>query len=309
MNTLRRLAFLTAAFAYAVIVLGFVVRITGSGMGCGDDWPLCNGRIIPSFDSVETVLEYGHRLAVLGLTALTVALAGYALRLRPAPGGSGPGGTDRPALLALGILILQSVLGAITVKLELPPHTVVLHLGAGLALLATLIVLGLRAGVHSGVTVPPSGARVGRGGIVAAALLGAVVILMGGVTATTGAAPACQGFPLCNGEIWPSATGSGLPHIHWTHRLLAYALFFHVLGLGLGLRRRKAPWRLQGAGWTTVGLVVAQVIVGAVMVLTHLPALWRTMHAALGTAVWVGLVYLVWLVAGPAKAADPRGAA
>ena len=298
MNTLSRLAFVTAGFAYAVIVLGFVVRITGSGMGCGDDWPLCNGRIIPSFDSMETVIEYVHRLAVLGLTALTVWVAVTAWRLKGAPGGSGPGGSLRPALLALGLLLLQSMLGAVTVWLELPPHTVVLHLGTGMALLATLIVLGLRAGVYAGGIEPPPGERAGRGGIVAAAVLAAAVILLGGMTATTGAAPACQGFPLCNGQIWPSATGSGLAHIHWMHRLLAYALFFHVLGLGLGLRRKSAPQRLQRAGWAAVGLVVAQVAVGAIMVLAHLPPHWRGLHAALGTAVWVGLVYLTWLAAG-----------
>jgi heme A synthase len=305
MKTLRQLAYVTAGFAYAVIVLGFVVRITNSGMGCGDDWPLCNGSLVPAPDSIETVLEYSHRIAVLGLTALAIAVVAYAQRLRGAPGGSGPGGTFRPALLALGLLILQSILGAVTVKLELPPHTVVLHLGTGLALLATLIVLGLRAGVHAGVTVLPAGERPAKGGIIAATVLAAAALLLGGMTATTGAAPACQGFPLCNGEIWPSESASGLPHIHWTHRLLAYALFFHVLGLGLGLRRKGAPRRLQGAGWTAVGLVVAQVTVGAVMVLTHLPAFWRGMHAALGTALWVGLAYLTWLAlsAAPRKTA------
>lgn len=298
MKTLKRLSFVTAGFAYALIVLGFVVRITGSGMGCGDDWPLCNGRVIPSFDSAQTVIEYAHRLAVLGLTALTVWVAVSAWRLKGAPGGSGPGGTLRPALLALGLLLTQSMLGAATVWLELPPHTVVLHLGTGMALLATLVVLCLRAGVNAGTTGPAPGVTTGRGPIVAAATLGAVVVLLGGMTATTGAAPACQGFPLCNGEIWPSATAGGLAHIHWTHRLLAYALFFHVLGLGLGLHRKGAPERLQAAGWAAAALVVLQVIVGAIMVLAHLPPVWRWLHAAIGTAVWVGLVYLTWLAAG-----------
>ena len=295
MKTLSRLALVTAGFAYALIVLGFVVRITGSGMGCGDDWPLCNGKLIPSFDSVETVIEYLHRIAALGLTGLTVAVVVLAVRLRGAPGGSGPGGTDRAAYLAAGLLVLQSLLGAVTVKLELPPHTVVLHLGTGLALLATLIVLGLRAGVHAGVTVLPAGERPAKGGIIAATVLAAAVLLLGGMTATTGAAPACQGFPLCNGQLWPSAGAGGLPHLHWTHRLLAYALFFHVLGLGMGLRRKGAARRILGAAWTAVALTVAQVAVGAVMVLTHLSPHWRGLHAALGTAVWVGLVYLSWL--------------
>ena len=70
MKTLRTLAWITAAFAYAIIVLGFVVRITGSGMGCGDDWPLCNGRVLPAFDSAKTVIEFAVPGA--GIVALRV---------------------------------------------------------------------------------------------------------------------------------------------------------------------------------------------------------------------------------------------
>ena len=307
MKTLRTLAYVTAAFAFAIIVLGFVVRITESGMGCGDDWPLCNGRIIPAFDNVQTVIEFAHRLAVLGLTALAVVTAVYAYKLRGSPGGSGPGGTLRPAMLALILLVVQSLLGAITVKLELPPHSVILHLGAGLGLLATLVVLGLRAGVHGGMSAAPPGVAAGRGGIIGATVLAAAVILMGGMVATTGAAPACQGFPLCNGQLWPTATATGLPHIHWTHRLLAYALFFHLLGMGLGLRRKQVAARIQEVAWIVAGLGVAQVIVGAIMVLSLLMPVWRTLHAALGTAIWIALVYLMWLAPkAPAGAATPE---
>jgi heme A synthase len=301
MRTLRFLAYSTAIFAYAIIVLGFIVRITESGMGCGDDWPLCNGRLIPSFDSAEVVIEWGHRIAALTLSVLTVLLVITAHKLRDLPGGSGPGGTFRPALWVAGLLLLQSLLGALAVRLELPPHTVVLHLGTGLALLAALIVLGLRAGVHGGVTQPPESLARGTGGIIAALVLSAAVVLMGGITAMTGAAVSCQGFPLCNGQLWPTAGGSGLPHIHWTHRLLAYGLFFHLLGLALGLGRRGASARVQSAAWLAFGLAIAQVTAGAIMVLTILPPVWRGIHAALGAGVWVGLVWLTWLVAGTAQ--------
>ncbi len=304
-SRLRTLAFVTAGFAYALIVLGFIVRITNSGMGCGDDWPLCNGRLIPNFHSADVVIEYTHRLAALGLSGLTVALALVAYRLRGRSGG-GPGGTLRPATVAVGLLVLQSLFGALAVRLELPPHTVVLHLGTGMALLATLLVVGLRAGVLTGALEAPAslGDRPGRGGIIAALVLGAAVLLLGGMTATTGASPACQGFPLCNGQFWPTAGESGLEHIHWTHRLLAYALFFHLLGVPLGLARKNAPPPLQRTGWVVAGLAVAQVAAGAIMVLTYLPPFWRALHAALGTAVWVGLVYLTWLaVARPLQAA------
>ncbi len=275
-------------------------------MGCGDDWPLCNGQVLPALDSAETVIEFGHRLAVLGLGALAAALAIVAWRTRREPGAAGRGGTLAPALIAVGLLVVQSLLGALAVKLELPPHTVVLHLGTGLALLATLVVLGLRAGVLLGTTVPP-GAGLPSGGILAAGVLGALVVLMGGMTATTGASSACIGFPLCNGQVWPAAGTEGLQHIHWTHRLLAYGLVLHLLGLGLGLRRNKAPRRLGTAAWTAFGLAAAQVAAGAMMVLAYLPPFWRGLHAALGTAVWVALVYATWVARGRRPATEGSG--
>ncbi len=240
MKTLRRLAFTTAAFAYAVIVLGFVVRITGSGMGCGDDWPLCNGRIIPPLDDVATLIEWGHRLTVLALSALAFAVLGGAVLSRADRGGSGPHGTLRPAVLAVVLLVAQALIGALAVKLELPAWTVVIHLGVAMALLATLMVVGFRAGVADSVsTVPGTGSRaLNQRGILVAGALGAATVLFGALTANLGAALACQGFPLCSGTIWPAAAESGLPQIHWVHRLLAYALFLHLLVLAVLLQRR-----------------------------------------------------------------------
>ena len=92
MKTLRNLAYLTATFAYALIVLGAVVRITESGLGCGDHWPLCNGRLVPAFTDHHVVIEYAHRIAALGLFALILTLVGVAFAQRSLTGVSGRGG-------------------------------------------------------------------------------------------------------------------------------------------------------------------------------------------------------------------------
>ena len=134
--TFRRfavLAFVTALFTYALIVFGGVVRITGSGMGCGDDWPLCNGRLIPPLD-FETAIEYGHRLAALLVSGLVAALAIYAFRHRRAL--SSGRGILGLAVAALLLLVVQVLVGAVTVWLELPTATVVLHLVVASSLLA-----------------------------------------------------------------------------------------------------------------------------------------------------------------------------
>jgi cytochrome c oxidase assembly protein subunit 15 len=269
-----RLAWLAATCTYLLIILGAIVRITGSGMGCGEHWPLCIGRLLPPLD-VPTLIEYGHRLAAAAVSVCVLALAAYAwlLRHRPPPPSTAP---DRPgigAYVALGLLIVQVLLGAVTVKLKLPPWTVVLHLGTAMLLLGTLLVAARGAP-----RAPPS-----RAGLTALAL-GLVTVLFGALTANLGAASACLGFPLCNGELIP--TGNYLQHVHWAHRLLAYTLSGYAVWWALRTRTRGA--------WYVVALVALQISVAAAMVLLALPQALQAAHVAVGAAVWAGLVLVVW---------------
>jgi len=103
---------------------------------------------------------------------------------------------------------------------------------------------------------------------------------MGALTANMAAAAACQGFPLCNGQLIP--TGGGLQHIHWTHRLLAYGLTVYVV---------VWAWRSRTRGSRYVATLVAvQIGVAAAMVLLALPPLLQAAHVAVGAAVWAALV-------------------
>ena len=287
MRTLRILALVTAGFAYALIVLGAVVRITGSGMGCGDDWPLCNGRLIPSLHDVSTLIEWSHRLAAAGVSALVMALAATALLKRREPGVAGRGGTLRPALLAALLLVVQVLLGAVTVWLELPAPVVTVHLATALGLLAAVVVVAIRASQPMG---PPPSMAAARG-TAAALVMTALTVLLGGLTASTHAGFACQGFPLCSGRLWPSVE-SGLAEIQWVHRLAAYALLLHLIGLAARFRKRGESPVAQRLAWIALAAAVVQVVVAVVMVLWFLPTEWRALHAAFGTAVWVAVVWL-----------------
>jgi len=95
-----------------------------------------------------------------------------------------------------------------------------------------------------------------------------------------GAASACLGFPLCNGQWMPA--GDPLQHIHWTHRLFAYALTTYVV---------VWAWKARARGPSYVLLLVAlQVGVAAAMVTLALPPVLQAAHVAVGAAVWAGLV-------------------
>jgi heme A synthase len=78
----RILAWAAAAATYLLIVLGAVVRITGSGLGCGEDWPVCHGRLFPSLADTATFIEWNHRLAAAIVSTLVTALAAYTWWLR-----------------------------------------------------------------------------------------------------------------------------------------------------------------------------------------------------------------------------------
>ncbi len=269
-----QLAWSAAAATYLLIILGAIVRITGSGLGCGEHWPLCNGRLLPPLD-LPTLIEYGHRLAALAVTVLVVALVVLAWRDRRDAGSemrdaSAPP-PDRPgtaAYVALALLVLEVTLGRFVVKLGLPPLQVILHLGNAMLLLAALLVAA------RGAALAWEPAATG------AAALGFATVLLGALTANTGAATACLGFPLCDGKVVPDSTP--LQYIHWTHRLLAYALFAYLVWWAARSKRRGA--------WYVVAAVTAQVAVAAAMVLLALPPALQATHVAVGAGVWVGLV-------------------
>jgi heme A synthase len=280
-----RLAWSAAACTYLLIILGAIVRITGSGMGCGDHWPLCNGKLLPPLD-LPTLIEYGHRLAAALVSVLVSGLAAYAWWLRRGAGSGERYFTSGTAYVALGLLIVQVLLGAVTVKLDLPPWTVIVHLGTAMLLLATLIVAARGPRV-----APPSRAWLW------ALALGFVTVLLGALTANLGAASACLGFPLCNGQIVPD--GNYLQYIQWTHRLLAYTLFGYSVWWAWRTRARTA--------WAVVALVTLQVAVAAAMVLLGLPRPLQALHVAVGAGVWAGIVITAGERAGkgPGKGEGP----
>ena len=253
------LAWSAAVCTYLLIVLGAVVRITGSGMGCGDHWPLCNGHLFPPLNDIGTVIEWSHRLLASLVSVLVAALALYAWRT---------GVARKPSYSALALIIPQVLLGAITVKTGLTPAIVVLHLATAMLLLAALLIAA-SVGTQPAAPLP-----------LALLVLTFVTVLFGALTANLGAAAACHGFPLCNGQIW--VTAGPLALVQWVHRLLAYSL---AVTATIWAVRNRGP-----ASMVILGLVLLQIAIGAATVLLGLPSGLQAAHVAVGAAVWAGMV-------------------
>jgi heme o synthase len=283
---LRRLSWTGAVLAFGLIVLGGIVRITGSGMGCGDHWPRCNGQWFPPLD-LPTMIEIGHRWAAALVSLVVLAMAAVAWTRHRA---------DRnlrnPATLAAAILVAQVLLGAVTVKLELPPGVVIIHLVNAMVLLAVILVTALRAD-HRG-SAPLQTANPTHRFVLATAGLGLVVIVFGAKVANLHTGLLCLGFPLCNGAALPPS--NTLAFLPWAHRMLAFGFLAAVLALAVRLSRRADPAsrELRRSVAVVLGATVLQIGVGAAMVLGLLPPGLRAAHLLMGTLVWATLVVLVF---------------
>ena len=293
-----RYSLFAAIYTYLLIIFGGTVRITESGLGCGDEWPKCNGQWIPHF-TLETFIEYMHRLLGVSIGIVLLGLALYAFKHRQHARFAGPGGLTRPAFVVAGLVVLQGLLGAITVWLNLPTAVIVVHFMTALIIMALLLLAAFRAGTLGQPLAAIQPARSGKHKRAAQAALGLgfVLIVLGALTAnTTGAPEACQGFPLCNGRLLPA--GVSAVHIHWTHRLLALLLLLHVLATLL--RASSLRGATRRAGWLALSAVAMQIGIAAAMVLSFLPPQLKVLHLAMGAAVWGLLV--VWTMFARAQA-------
>ncbi len=293
MTALRRLSWATLVLAFGHIVFGAIVRITGSGMGCGEHWPKCHGYWFPPLSRPDLIIEVSHRYLAATLTAAILACVAFAWVRRSERGVGGAGGVLRPLVLAAGLVVAAALFGAMTVFLALENKAVIVtHLAIAMSLLGTLVVAVVRAGGWQ--TSPDATRQISRATLrsaYVAAGLGFATIVLGALTAhIPGANSACTGFPLCSGGILPTDPSQ---HLQLTHRLIAFALFFQLIAMAVATRRRGE----SGVGRLTqiaVLATLAQVVVAAFMVELRLPAVWRSLHEAVGTLSWIAICFMTY---------------
>jgi len=296
MTVFRRLSYATLTLAFAQIVFGAIVRITGSGLGCGNHWPKCNGQWFPPHDRIDLIIEITHRYIAAALTVAILILLLRALQRRSQPGVGGPGGVLRPTVLATGLVVTAAIFGAVTVKMDLNPYIIVTHLSIAMTLLGVLALTVVRAGGFGGDSVSERGDRATAGRTFrsarAAAGMAFLVLVLGALTANvTAANGSCQGFPYCT-----SVLTSGTPlYIHITHRVLAFLLFFHLFGMVMMGRKRVQAPVVRRSVIVAFSTVILQLLVAATLVELHLPPVWRSLHQAVGTLVWLSVITMAIL--------------
>lgn len=107
MNSLKKFNLFTLSYTLLVIIWGAYVRATGSGAGCGEHWPLCNGVVIPNTDAMKTFIEFTHR-TTSGLNLVLVVI-GFLWARKIAPKGSW---IYKSALFSVIAIFMEAILGA-----------------------------------------------------------------------------------------------------------------------------------------------------------------------------------------------------
>jgi heme A synthase len=300
----RRLAFATVVTTFLLVVVGGIVRVSDSGLGCGPGgsglhgWPLCRGDVLPGTD-INAIIEYTHRAAASTVGILWIGLALLAWRRYPALRWITVGG--------FLLVVAQGLLGAFVVEKDLQEFLVAAHLGLAMLLFSLTLYL-YRAVREPG--APP--VRAGRGFKSLAlsaqvALFGAIVA--GGYMAGSekqglgewaqtshkfgqhyeGAHFACGNqFPTCNDGFLPF--GNSFVNIHLTHRVFVYLTTILVIALVIQIfRKRPAATMVSAARWMIV-LLIGQIVLGGLNVwLSDEYQALIVAHLTVATLLWAAL--------------------
>jgi cytochrome c oxidase assembly protein subunit 15 len=290
---LRRFAWVVLAYFIAVILWGTLVRATGSGAGCGNRWPLCNGTLLQHSAGVNTLIEFTHRVtsglsffAVVGLMAWTFL-------------GTARGHLARAAVVAsVAFTLIEAILGALLVKLGLTadslsplrPAYLALHLTNTLLLLAALALtahlLGRRRGYQ-------------RGSVRLVAPLSAVatilVVIIVGVTGSLAALgdtlfPATSlGLALAQDF---SPDGGWLVRWRWLHPAVAFVASLFLVWLLVRAARRTAHGDNCILSAQVLLLLAGVYLLGLLDVMLLAPLWVQVAHLLCADALWVSLVVL-----------------
>ncbi len=291
--TLRRFSWAVLVYFIAVILWGALVRATGSGAGCGDHWPLCNGTVLQHSPRVDTMIEFTHRLtsglsffSAVGLLAWTFA-------------GTVRGHLARGAAVAsVAFTLVEAILGALLVKLGLTAQShspyrapyLALHLTNTLLLLAAITLTAhflsrergyLRSNVR---LVAPIGAS-----------LGILVLLLVGVTGSL-AALGDTLYParsLDTAFAQDFAAGSSwLLRWRWTHPTVAFLASIFLIWLLVRAAQRSAHWDNRALSALVLILLAAQYVLGVLDVVLLAPVWLQIAHLLGADVLWAALVVL-----------------
>jgi cytochrome c oxidase assembly protein subunit 15 len=286
-SALKSLGVLATAGMFAVLVMGAAVTNTGSEQGCGKQWPLCHGQLIPQM-AIKTAIEFSHRAVVGVETILIIVLAVGSLLLYRRRRE-----IQILAPLMVAFLFLQAGLGAWAVVYPQESAILALHFGVSLISFASVLLTAVylfevdnRRELRDHHV--SSQLRLFTWGVAAFTYS---VVYMGAYVRHTHANLACGDWPLCNGSVVPPLRGTIATA--FAHRVGAATLTMAIVGLVYWMSKvRVERPDLFGAAAMALVLVLLQGFSGALVVWTRLDIFSTLTHAGLVGLLFGDLAYL-----------------
>jgi heme A synthase len=283
---LRKFAWFVLFYNVGVILFGSVVRATGSGAGCGSDWPACRGGIVPLSGTVETAVEFTHR-ATSGIALILVfTLLVWVLRTRP-----GGDIVRVAAIVATVFVINEALVGAMLVLLGWVEDdqsmgravSIAVHLVNTFFLLGALTLTAWWLGEGSRPTRPFPTRERRLFGLAAAGLL-----LVGAAGAITALGDTLFPAESLFEGIRDDFTGAFLVRLRWVHPIVAIAT--GVFLAWIAPRYNEFGGRTQQFGIAIVWLVVGQLLLGLINVLLLAPVWMQVVHLLVADAMLIVFV-------------------
>jgi heme A synthase len=287
-----------ALATFCLLIAGGLVSTTESGLAC-PDWPLCEGQYIPRMVNGKQ-FEHTHRLIASFVATMTFGLCALLFKHRRKDRV-----LTRLGVLASALVVVQALLGALTVKLRLPAWVSSTHQATAMAFFALSVTLAfltrqrLPFSARSKPALPvqvsgPDRTRLGRG-VLAVTGLTYLQIVSGAVMRHVRGGLACGfDFPLCLGQIWPLHGHFGIQS-HMIHRLGGLIVGVASLGLAVCLGRTREKKMKVLAAVLVLG-VLAQIALGILTILSFRDLSLMTLHSSLGAALLALLVSTYWLL-------------
>lgn len=265
----------TAAMLMSVVLMitGGVVRVTGSGLGC-PEWPMCTEESLTTTAEmgIHGIIEFGNRMLTWALSA-AVGWAIIAARLQKPQDRT----ITRLAWSQFWMVMLNAVIGGITVWTGLNPYIVAGHFLAATALLTTTVLTWNKVRVAD--YGPPAGVApvtraLGLGVLISTGLVLVVGTLVTGTGPHSGDLNPVHRIPI----NWTA--------IAWFHGLLAGIVLVLAVALLVTLRKTDVTARVRAIAF--LGVLALQGVIGIVQSLTDLPALLVSLHLAGAALLWIG---------------------
>ena len=290
---LRRFAWGVLAYFIAVILWGGLVRATGSGAGCGDHWPLCNGTVMQHSARIDTIIEFTHRVTSGISFFFVVALLLWVRARTPR------GHLARPAAMAsLAFTGIEALLGALLVKLDLTAQSrsplrapfLALHLTNTLLLLAALTLTAHFLSRRTGFLRDRVRMAAPMVGIASVA-----VVLVVGVTGSL-AALGDTLFPASSLGVALAQdlahSGQWLVRWRWTHPAVAILSSVFLVWMLARTRRRQGHWDNRKLSALVLFLLALQYALGILDVALLAPVWLQIAHLLGADVLWSAIVAL-----------------